>query len=92
MGAVGSVAGIPARSEPAVAACRDGRIPQTGRDPAREGDGDVGAARAVVPEDRPRAVEAVELSAISVQYCVLPVERAGLLIRAIRLDKSADVN
>ena len=40
----------------------------------------------------PKDVEAVELSAISVQYCVLPVERAGLLIRAIRLDKSADVN
>ena len=40
----------------------------------------------------PKDVEAVALSAISVQFCVFPVERAGLLIRAIRLDKSADVN
>ena len=35
----------------------------------------------------PKDVEAVALSAISVQNCVLPVERAGLIIRAIRLDR-----
>ena len=40
----------------------------------------------------PKDVKAVALSAISVQYRVLPVERAGLVIRAIRLDKHSDGN
>ena len=35
----------------------------------------------------PKDGDAVALSAISVQYRVLPVERAGLIIRAIRLDR-----